>query len=125
MTREGLARSGTMLKSVPASPRNEALASIQKLVELKLPFTESNFRSLLGVRNKRRDYTQFLRRLKIVCWPIPLFHPQAEGCHFTALDKMAKPFVQATGGALLGQSLLTILDQNRKSRKLAFPLCKC
>ena len=27
-----------------------------------------------------------------------------------ALDKMAKPLMQATGGALLGQSLLTLLN---------------
>ena len=52
MTRENLLEAEAMLKNVPAAARNEALASIQKMVELKLPFTETNFRSLLGVETK-------------------------------------------------------------------------
>ena len=52
MTRESLLEAETLLKGVPPAARNEALASLQKMVELKLPLTENIFRSLLGVETK-------------------------------------------------------------------------
>ena len=100
-----------LLKSVPATLRNEALASIQKLAELKLPFTESTFRSLLGVQTKEGMHT-VLTTLKTALIADSAVTPQLKESVLTALDKMAKPFAQATGGAVLGQSLLTMLDQN-------------
>ena len=111
MSREGLLEAEHLLKSVPATLRNEALASIQKLAELKLPFTESIFRSLLGVETKEGMHT-VLTTLKTALIADSAVTPQLKESILTALDKMAKPFAQATGGAVLGQSLLTILDQN-------------
>ena len=99
------------MKSVPATLRKEALASIQKLAELKLPFTESIFRSLLGVQTKEGMHT-VLTTLKTALIADSTVTPQLKESVLTALDKMAKPFAQATGGAVLGQSLLTMLDQN-------------
>ena len=52
MTRESLLEAEALLKGVPPAARNEALASIQKMIELKLPLTENIFRSLLGVETK-------------------------------------------------------------------------
>ena len=111
MSREGLLEAEHLLKSVPATLRKEALASIQKLAELKLPFTESIFRSLLGVQTKEGMHT-VLTTLKTALIADSAVTPQLKESILTALDKMAKPFAQATGGAVLGQSLLTILDQN-------------
>ena len=111
MSREGLVEAERLLKSVPATLRKEALASIQKLAELKLPFTESIFRSLLGVQTKEGMHT-VLTTLKTALIADSTVTPQLKESVLTALDKMAKPFAQATGGAVLGQSLLTMLDQN-------------
>ena len=111
MSREGLLEAERLLKSVPATLRNEAFASIQKFAELKLPFTESIFRSLLGVQTKEGMHT-VLTTLKTALIADSAVTPQLKESVLTALDKMAKPFAQATGGAVLGQSLLTILDQN-------------
>ncbi|MFJ7933123.1 hypothetical protein [Sporosarcina sp. NPDC096371] len=109
MTRENLIEAERMLKSVSAAARNEALASIQKMVDLKLPFTDTIFRSLLGVENKEGLHTVLLA-LKNVLATDTSISSQARNAILTALDKMEKPLAQATGGALLGQSLVTLLD---------------
>ena len=57
MTREGLLQAEALLKSVPPAARSEALASIQKMAELKLPFNETVFRSLFGVEAKAGLHT--------------------------------------------------------------------
>lgn len=109
MTRENLLEAEAMLKSVPAAARNEALASIQKIVELKLPFTEANFRSLLGVETKEGLHA-VLASLKNSLLADAAVSSQVKDAILAALDKMAKPLMQATGGALLGQALVTLLS---------------
>ncbi|WP_203246208.1 hypothetical protein [Sporosarcina beigongshangi] len=109
MTRENLLEAEAMLKSVPAAARNEALASIQKIIELKLPLTETNFRSLLGVETKEGLHT-VLASLKNSLLADTAVSSQAKDAILAALDKMAKPLMQATGGALLGQALVTLLS---------------
>ena len=109
MTRENLLEAEAWLKSVPAAARNEALASIQKMTELKLPFNETIFRSLLGVETKEGLHA-ILTSLKNALATDPTVSSQMKDALFSSLDKMAKPFGQVTGGALLGQSLLTLLD---------------
>ncbi len=118
MTRENLLEAEAMLKSVPAATRNEALASIQKMVELKLPFTEANFRSLLGVETKEGLHA-ILTSLKNSLLADASVSSQMKDAILAALDKMAKPLMQATGGALLGQSLLTLLS-NKESPENRF-----
>ncbi|MEK5039567.1 hypothetical protein [Sporosarcina sp. FSL K6-3457] len=109
MTRENLLAAEAMLKGVPAAAQNEALASIQKMVELKLPLTETVFRSLLGVETKEGLHT-VLTSLKTALLADSTASLQGKDAILAALDKMAKPLMQATGGALLGQSLLTLLN---------------
>ncbi len=111
MTREGLLQAANLLKDVPANLRNEALASIQRLADLKLPFTESIFRSLLGVEAKESTHALLstLKATLVADASIP--SQQKEGI-LTALDRMVKPFAQSTGGVFLGQAILTLLNQN-------------
>ena len=110
MTREGLIQAEALLKSVPAAARNEALASIQKIVELKLPLTDSVFRSLLGVETKEGLHA-VLQALKTTLAADSSVSSQVRDAILAALDKMAKPLARATGSALLGQSMQTLLDQ--------------
>lgn len=111
MTREGLMQAEVLLKSVPQAMRHEALASIQKLAELKLPFTESAFRSILGVQTKEGLHT-VIASLRSALTADLTVSQQAREAITTSLDKMAKPFAEATGSALLGKALTTILDRS-------------
>lgn len=109
MTRENLIEAEAMLKSVPVAARNEALISIQKMVDLKIPFTGTIFRSLLGVEAKEGLHA-VLTTLKNALLVDISVSSQVREAILSALDKMAKPLTQATGGALLGQSLLMLGD---------------
>ena len=111
MTREGLLAAEALLKSVPATARDEALATIQKMVELKLPFNETVFRALFGVQSKEGLHT-VLSAFRGVLTTDLTVSPQLKEAILSALDKAGRPFLQATGGALLGQSLVTILNSN-------------
>ena len=111
ISREGLLQAEIMLKSIPLVNRNEALTSIQKLVELKIPFNESNFRSLLGVETKEGLHT-VLSTLRSVLTADSSISPNTKENIFTALDNMAKPFTQGTTSALLGHSFTTLLNRN-------------
>ncbi|MFC5588446.1 hypothetical protein ACFPRA_06090 [Sporosarcina soli] len=110
MTREGLLQAANLLKDVPANLRNEALASIQRLADLKLPFTESIFRSLLGVEAKESTHA-LLSTLKATLVADAMIPSQQKEGILTALDRMVKPFAQSTGGVFLGQAVLTLLNQ--------------
>lgn len=111
MTRDSLLEGEALLKGVPPATRDEALASLQKMIELKLPLTENIFRSLLGVETKEGLHS-VLASLRNVLAMDNTVTPQVKEAILSALEKMAKPFTQATGGALLGQSLLTLLDRS-------------
>ncbi len=111
MTRDSLLEAEALLKGVPPAARNEALASLQKMIELKLPLTENIFRSLLGVETKEGLHS-VLTSLRNALALDNTVTPQVKDAILSALEKMAKPFAQATGGALLGQSILTLLDRS-------------
>ena len=111
MTREGLLQAEGILKGVPPAARTEALAVIQKIVELKLPFTESVFRSLFGVESKEGLHT-VLASLRSALMGDSTVTPQVRESVVSALDKMAKPFAEATRSTLLGKALITLLDSS-------------
>lgn len=111
MTREGLLQAEALLKGVPSAARTEALAVIQKIVELKLPFTESVFRSLFGVESKEGLHT-VLASLRSALMGDSTVTPQVRESVVSALDKMAKPFAEATRSTLLGKALITLLDSS-------------
>lgn len=111
MTRDSLLEAETLLKGVPSAARNEALASLQKMIELKLPLTENIFRSLLGVETKEGLHS-ILTSLRNALAVDNTVTSQVKDAILSALEKMTKPFAQVTGGALLGQSILALLDRS-------------
>ena len=114
MTREGLLQAESLLRNVPASLRGEALQAIQKMTELKLPITESTFRSILGVESKEGLHT-ISAALKGLLLNDSSVTPQTRAAIVTILDNMTKPFAGATGNAILGQSILTLLDSSQSA----------
>lgn len=114
MTREGLLQAENLLRSVSSSARSEALASIAKIVELKLPLTETVFRSLFGVESKEGLHTM-LNGLRVALAGDSTISSQMKESILSALYKVEKPFAHATGGALLGQSILALLNQSEST----------
>ena len=120
ISQEGLLQAGSLLKNVPAAAMNEALTSIQKLAELKLPFTKLMFQSIVGVESKEGLHT-ILATLKSALVNDLSVLPQTKAAINSALDNITSPFKHATGSALLGQSFLTLLD-NTQSAETRFSI---
>ncbi|MFD1928719.1 hypothetical protein ACFSFY_11820 [Sporosarcina siberiensis] len=125
MTRESLMQAEALLKTVPTAARVEALATIQKMVELKVPFNESVFKALFGVESKEGLHTSLtsLKSLMVSDTTIP---PQMKQAILASLETVEKPFLQATGRAALGQALLTLLNpaESTESRFATVQLLK-
>lgn len=111
MTREGLLQVEALLKNVPSAAMSDALTSIQKMSELKLPFTEPMFRSILGVESKEGLHS-ILTTFKGILLNDTSILPQAKESIQSTLDALSKPFAEATGSVLLGQSLVTLLNRS-------------
>jgi len=111
MSRDSLLEGEALLKGVSPAARNDALASLQKMIVLKLPLTETIFRSLLGVETKEGLHS-VLTSLQNALAQDNTVAPQVKDAILSSLEKMAKPFEQVTGGALLGKSILTLLDRS-------------
>ena len=114
MTRDGLQQAEALLQNVPVTIRGEALQAIQKMVALKSPFTEAIFRSILSVESKEGLHG-VISSLKGLLTSDPSITPKTRTAIVSTLDAMAKPFAQATGNALLGQALLTLLDRSQSA----------
>lgn len=114
ITREGLLQAEALLQSVPQSMRAEALQAIHRMTELKLPFTEANFRSIVTTQSKEglHDATAALRSLLMTDPTIP---QEARTTMLSTLKQIAQPFTEATGNALLGQAVLTLLNQSESA----------
>lgn len=111
ITREGLLQAEALLKSVLPADRAEALLAIQKIAELKLPFTESIMRSLIGVQTKESLHAN-LASFRGALTADPTVTAQTREAIVASLDKVAKPFAEATGNVLLGRALITLLDRS-------------
>ena len=114
MTREGLLQVETLLKNVPPTAMKDALTSIQKMAELKLPFTESMFRSILGVESKEGMHS-ILATLKSALVSDSSIQTQTKLSIQTNLDTLSKPFAEATGSALLGKGIVTLLNPSESA----------
>lgn len=111
ITRETLIQAEALLKNVPTSGRAEALQAIQKIVELKLPMTEMNFRSLISAQSKE-GLNAVLTSLRASLLNDTTVSADVKNLISTALEKVAKPFAQATGNALLANSLVNLLEKS-------------
>lgn len=112
ISREGLVQAESLLKNVPPTGMNNALISIQKMSELKLPFTESMFHSILGVESKEGLHAVLLA-FKNTVMNDSTIPPQMKATINASLTHIAQPFSHAVGSALLGQSVLMLLDRSQ------------
>lgn len=111
ITREGLLQAENLLKGVPPAARADALLAIQKIVELKLPMTEMNLRSLVSAQSKE-GLNAVLTSLRASLLTDPTVSADVKSLISASLDKVAKPFADATSNAVLAKALVNLLDKN-------------
>lgn len=114
ITRENLLQAVKFLQMTPSSLQNEALLSIQKLVELKMPFTQSIFQTIFSVEAKEGLHT-VIDALKATLVKDPLMSSQMKTSIIQQIDNANEPLTQAKGYALLGHALKIVLDSTQNA----------
>lgn len=118
ITREGLLRAVQLLQATPTANQQEALQSIQKLLDLKLPLTQNLFQSIMGVETKEGLHS-VMQSLTNALQTDQSVAPQMKMQILQMLSQLEKPVSGVTSNALLGEALKVLLDV-KQSPELRF-----
>lgn len=120
LSKEQLLLAEQWLKEIPPQVKMaEGLLAIQKLSELKLLFTNENFRTLISGQDKNGIH-QLLDAFKIALQNDTSIPSSQKGNLDKALAQISQPFSNELGGAILGQVIERLQSQNTsESDKLA------
>lgn len=110
LSREGLLQAEALLKGVQPAARPEALIAIQKMVDLKLPLTEANFNSMISAQSKE-GLQSVLASFRASLMTDSTVPADVKNLLAGSLGKIAKPFAETAGNALLANSLVNLLDK--------------
>ena len=111
ISREILLEAEQLLKTVPSALRNEALNSLQKLVEMKLPLNDVNFKSLIGVEAKEGLHT-VIDTFKAALGSDEGVQPQLKDAILKTLAEMGKSMTSTSERMLFSGAMQKLLDDN-------------
>lgn len=110
ISKEQMIQAELWMKNLPEDiPKQEALATIQKMVELKVPFTNDMFKALLygsktnGISSAIDTFTQLLSKETGIS-------QQVKTNLLQQLQFISKPFEVETGGILLSKAIQTLTN---------------
>lgn len=121
VSRENLLAAENLLKSVPSALRPEALIAIQKVVELKLPLTQTNFNSLMAMETKEGLHP-VLTSLKTVLAEDLSINAKVSTPILESLESISRGTIATTAAtekAVLASAVLKLLD-NTASKEQKF-----
>lgn len=118
ITREGLLQAAKLLQMTPVANHQEALVSIQKILDFKLPMTENIFRSIFGVESKEGLHS-VIQSLTTALQNDHSTSPQMRASILQMLAQLENPVANLTSNAVLGESLKVLVDQ-KQSPELRF-----
>lgn len=118
ITREGLLQAVKLLQMTPSANHAEALQSVQKLLDLKLPLTQNLFQAILGVESKAGVHSA-LQSLMNALGTDQSVQPQMKAQVLEVLNQLQKPFGEVTSNATLGEALKVLLN-TKESPELRF-----
>lgn len=108
-----LLQAESWLKNLPKGiSKREALQALQKLVELKIPFTEEAFKALLfgaktsGISETLNQFAQLLRQTDQLA-------PQLKGALLNTIQSISNPFEAETAGLVIARSVQTLLHEGQ------------
>lgn len=112
ITREQLIQAEQWLKTLPDDVSKQvALAAIQRMVELKMPFTNEVFQALVqgsktdGLSSTLQNFANQLENTLAI-------NSELKSNIMGQLSKIAKPLNAEIGGLLLSRSIQTLMDSN-------------
>ncbi|WP_432354952.1 hypothetical protein [Sporosarcina sp. A2] len=110
ITRESLVVGEALLKQVGPAEQKEALASIGKLVSLKLPITTQLFQAMMGIETKAGLQSVLDVLKQAVTSDTKISATQKKDIQ-TTLQQVKQPLLESNGGKLFAQTLITALDK--------------
>lgn len=117
IVKEQILQSDIWLKNLPDGvTKQEALQTLQKMMELKIPFSEVTFKALLlgsktsGISNNLEQLTQLLQQNHLIS-------PQIKENLLNALQSIAKPFEAETAGMMIARSVQILLQSDGQETK--------
>ncbi|MEJ9280704.1 hypothetical protein [Ureibacillus thermosphaericus] len=117
IVKEQILQSEIWLKNLPDGvTKQEALQTLQKMMELKIPFSEVTFKALLlgsktsGISNNLEQLTQLLQQNHLIS-------PQIKENLLNALQSIAKPFEAETAGMMIARSVQILLQSDGQETK--------
>ncbi|WP_432359369.1 hypothetical protein [Sporosarcina sp. UB5] len=108
--KENLLDAVALIKTVQLALRNDALNTIQKLVELKLPLNQIHFNSLLGVETKE-GFHDILHTLRTALIRDVGVEAQLKETILSTLGEVNKLTASAVDRALVSSAILKLLDE--------------
>lgn len=108
MTKENILEAVNLLKSLPDGMKAEALATLGKIAEAKLPFTPAVFQSLLQAQTS--TITQQLTTLLASIQSDPNLPSVTREQLLATIQSLSSPLSQVIGKELLNQSLFQLLN---------------
>ncbi len=118
ISKEQLVQGEIWLNNLPQGTlKNEAVQVIQRMIELKLPFTNEIFKGLLfgakttGMAEAIENFSQALSKEVNMS-------QQVKSTLLQQLQTIAKPFAAETGGLILSKAIQTLLSPETDANKL-------
>ncbi|QCR31782.1 hypothetical protein [Lysinibacillus sp. SGAir0095] len=121
LSKETLVQAENWLKNLPESvTKQEALQALQKMAELKLPFTNEVFKGLI-FGSKGNGMTSAIANLSTLLAQDTSIEPATKSTILQQLQIISKPLSEEIGGAILSkavQNLLNNTDSNAQRTQL-------
>lgn len=111
ISREALLQAVKILEGVPSAQHPQALASIQKLVELKLPITLPLFQALFNVGNKGSTH-QVLQALQNVLQNDQTVSENMKQSLMQTMQRLESPLTNRVATSVIGQALQSMMNQD-------------
>jgi len=120
LSREQVIQAEQLLKNLPPKVKlPEGLIAIQKMSELKQPFTHEIFRSVISGQDKSGLHNLLDTFRQMLQMDLTISSTQRDSIQ-KVLAQMAQPFATELGGAVVGQVIERLLSANsRQSDKIA------
>ncbi|MFC5558039.1 hypothetical protein ACFPN4_02720 [Ureibacillus thermophilus] len=113
IAKEQLLQAESWLKNLPEGVlKQEALQALQKLVDLKIPFTEEGFKALL-FGSKTNGITKNLEQFVKLLEQNSQISPQVKANLFNAIESIAKPFQTEKAGMMIARSINILLQSEQ------------
>ncbi|MCM3386735.1 hypothetical protein M3649_01165 [Ureibacillus chungkukjangi] len=110
LSKETLLQAENWLKNLPESiTKQEALQAIQKMAELKLPFTNEIFKGLI-FGSKSNGMTSALANLSALLAQDTSIEPAIKSTIQQQLQLISKPLAEETGGNLLSKAVQNLFN---------------